>query len=73
LGATEKAGAKVGETVDQYFLVKRKDLRRTRSYDEFINVVLTDVSGDIRGKIWKEKIHLALRNWIFLERGQKHG
>lgn len=50
---------KVGETVDQYFLVKRKDLRRTRSYDEFINVTLTDVSGDIRGKIWKEKIHLG--------------
>jgi len=50
---------KVGDTVDQYFLVKRKDLRKTRSYDEFINVVLTDVSGDIRGKIWKERIHLG--------------
>lgn len=50
---------KVGEAIDQYFLVKRKDLRRTRSHDEFINVLLADVTGSINGKIWKEKIHLG--------------
>ncbi len=50
---------KVGETIDQYFLVKRKNLRRTRSNDEFINVLLADVTGNINGKIWKERIHLG--------------
>lgn len=49
---------KVGQTVNQYFLVKKKELRKTRNDEEFINVILTDASGDITGKIWKEKIGL---------------
>ena len=42
-----------GETLDQVFLVREKDLRTTKSGDLYVNCVLADRTGRIPARMWK--------------------
>jgi 3'-5' exoribonuclease len=42
-----------GETLDQVFLVREKDLRTTRSGDLFIVCTLVDKSGQLSARMWQ--------------------
>ncbi|MBM4326446.1 MAG: HD domain-containing protein [Deltaproteobacteria bacterium] len=50
---------RAGDTVEQYFQLRAKSLRKTRSGAEYLDLVLGDASGAISGKVWAE----AMRKW----------
>jgi 3'-5' exoribonuclease len=50
---------KAGDTVLQYFLLKSKDVRRTRSGEDYLDLSLSDATGTISGKVWAD----AIRKW----------
>jgi 3'-5' exoribonuclease len=50
---------KAGDTVIQYFLLKSKDVRRTRSGEDYLDLSLGDATGKISGKVWAH----AMRKW----------
>jgi 3'-5' exoribonuclease len=42
-----------GETIDEVFLVRDKDLRTTRGGDLYVTMTLGDRSGTINGRLWR--------------------
>jgi 3'-5' exoribonuclease len=50
---------KSGDSVVQYFEIKSKEARKTRSDHDYLDLVLSDASGTIPGKMWSE----AIRKW----------
>lgn len=50
------ADLKAGDRVNQFFLVKRKEKRRTRNGKDFLDLTLADKTGIINGKIWSENL-----------------
>jgi len=50
---------KAGDTILQYFLLKSKDLRKTRSGENYLDLALCDATGTISAKIWSD----AMRKW----------
>ncbi len=50
---------KSGDQVLQFFEVRAKDTRKTRSGQEYLDLVVGDASGTIRGKMWSD----AIRKW----------
>ena len=51
-----------GETLDQVFLVREKDLRTTRSGDLYVVCTLVDRTGNLSGRMWRasESIYNAI-------------
>jgi 3'-5' exoribonuclease len=47
---------KPGSKVNQYFLVKKKERRRTRAGKEYLDLLLADRTGSLVGKIWSESL-----------------
>jgi 3'-5' exoribonuclease len=41
-----------GDTLKQFFLLRRVDPRRTKGGKPYLDVVLGDRTGDIKGKVW---------------------
>jgi 3'-5' exoribonuclease len=50
---------KSGDTVLQFFLLKAKESRKTRSGQEYLDLTLSDASGTIAAKMWSD----AIRKW----------
>jgi 3'-5' exoribonuclease len=50
---------KDGDSVLQYFQLIAKDLRKTRSGQDYLDLTLGDSSGTITGKMWSD----AIRKW----------
>jgi len=50
---------KAGDTVLHYFEVRSKDARKTRSGQDYLDLLLGDASGGISAKIWAD----AIRKW----------
>lgn len=42
-----------GQTVDQVFVVREKELRTTRTGDYYISLMLADATGGIAGRMWQ--------------------
>ena len=47
---------KPGSKVNQYFLVKKKERRRTRGGKEYLDITLADRTGNLGAKIWSESL-----------------
>jgi 3'-5' exoribonuclease len=45
---------KAGDKVNQFFLVKRKERRRTRTGKDYLDLSVADKTGTINAKIWSE-------------------
>uniref|UniRef100_A0A7C3Z8P2 HD domain-containing protein n=1 Tax=Desulfobacca acetoxidans TaxID=60893 RepID=A0A7C3Z8P2_9BACT len=45
-----------GDTLKQFFLLRRVDPRRTKGGKPYLDVVLGDRTGDIKGKVWEEAL-----------------
>ncbi|MGQ9687992.1 MAG: 3'-5' exoribonuclease YhaM family protein [Desulfobaccales bacterium] len=45
-----------GDTLRQFFLLRRAENRRTKDGDPFLDLELADRTGTIRGKVWKETL-----------------
>jgi len=60
---------KAGETLDQVFLVRDKDLRTTKKGDLYIQCTLCDRTGTIPAKMWQasESIYAAIATDGFLK------
>ncbi|MEW6138166.1 MAG: HD domain-containing protein [Thermodesulfobacteriota bacterium] len=50
---------KAGDTVLQFFELKAKEVRRTRSGQDYLDLMVGDASGAIAGKMWAD----AIRKW----------
>jgi 3'-5' exoribonuclease len=50
---------KTGDMILQFFLIRSKDPRRTRSGQDYIDLSLSDATGTISGKMWSD----AIRKW----------
>lgn len=50
---------KSGDSVAQFFEIKSKEARKTRSDQDYLDLILSDASGTIPGKMWSE----AIRKW----------
>lgn len=50
---------KAGDTVLQFFQLRSKDARRTRSGQDYLDLTLADATGTIAGKMWSD----AIRKW----------
>ncbi len=50
---------KSGDTVLQFFLLKSKESRRTKSGQDYLDLTLSDAGGTIAGKMWSD----AIRKW----------
>ncbi len=50
---------KEGDSVLQYFQLRAKDLRKTRSGQDYIDLTVGDATGTITGKMWSD----AIRKW----------
>ncbi|MFH1117032.1 MAG: HD domain-containing protein [Pseudomonadota bacterium] len=50
---------KAGDTVLHYFEVKSKEVRKTRSGQDYLDLLLGDATGGISAKIWSD----AIRKW----------
>jgi 3'-5' exoribonuclease len=50
---------KAGDTVLHYFEIRSKDARKTRSGQDYVDLLLGDATGGIPAKIWPE----AIRKW----------
>jgi 3'-5' exoribonuclease len=47
---------KPGDKINQFFLIKKKERRRTRNGKDYLDLSLTDRSGTLPGKIWSEQV-----------------
>ncbi|MBI4765520.1 MAG: HD domain-containing protein [Deltaproteobacteria bacterium] len=45
-----------GDKINQFFLVKRKERRRTRTGKDYLDISLADCSGALGAKIWGEAV-----------------
>ena len=43
---------KEGETIQGFYLCKEKHIKYTRSGDLFLDIVILDSTGSIKGKLW---------------------
>ncbi len=50
---------KEGDNVLQYFQLRSKDLRKTRSGQDYLDLTVGDATGTITGKMWSD----AIRKW----------
>lgn len=50
------ADLKPGDKVNQFFLIKRKERRLTRTGKVYLDLTLADKSGTLSGKIWNENL-----------------
>ncbi len=50
---------KAGDSILQYFRLYSKEIRKTRAGQEYMDVVLSDATGSIAGKIWSD----VMRKW----------
>jgi len=50
---------KEGDNVLQYFQLRAKDLRKTRSGQDYLDLTVGDATGTITGKMWSD----AIRKW----------
>ena len=50
---THIADFKLGRSVQGFYLCKEKHLRHTRNGDLYLDVMLTDSTGTIPGKMWE--------------------
>jgi 3'-5' exoribonuclease len=48
------ADLKPGDRVSQFFLIKKKERRRTRAGKDYLDVLLADRTGSLGAKIWSE-------------------
>ncbi len=46
-----------GDQLKQFFLLRRVEHRRTKGGKPYLDVLLADRSGDIKGKVWEEALH----------------
>ena len=61
---------KPGLKINQFFLVKKKERRRTRTGKDYLDLLLADRTGTVSGKIWSEQVH----QWeVLFEAGQFAG
>jgi len=58
-----------GETLDQVFIVRDKDLRTTKSGDLYITCTLADKTGQINARMWQasEAVYNGIRVDGFLQ------
>jgi 3'-5' exoribonuclease len=47
---------KAGSKVNQYFLITKKERRRTRGGKDYLDIILADRTGSLGGKIWSESL-----------------
>jgi 3'-5' exoribonuclease len=47
---------KEGDTLKQFFLLRRVESRRTKGGKPYLDLVLADRTGDIKGKVWEEAL-----------------
>ena len=47
---------KPGSKVNQYFLITKKERRRTRGGKDYLDITLADRTGSLGGKIWSESL-----------------
>jgi 3'-5' exoribonuclease len=50
---------KAGDIIIQYFILKSKEVRKTRSGAEYLDLSLSDATGAISAKVWAD----AIRKW----------
>ncbi|MBI5249589.1 MAG: HD domain-containing protein [Desulfomonile tiedjei] len=50
---------KPGDNILQYFRLYSKEIRKTRSGQDYLDVVLSDATGSISGKVWSD----VMRKW----------
>jgi 3'-5' exoribonuclease len=48
------ADLKPGDRINQFFLVRRKERRRTRTGKDYLDILLVDRSGTLSAKVWSE-------------------
>lgn len=48
---------KAGDSVLQYFLLRSKDVRKTRSGEDYLDLTLSDATGAISAKVWANAIN----------------
>lgn len=48
---------KPGQKINQYFLVKKKERRRTRTGKDYLDLLLSDRTGTLGGKIWSDQVN----------------
>ncbi|MEJ2225438.1 MAG: HD domain-containing protein [Syntrophobacterales bacterium] len=46
-----------GDTLKQFFLLQQVESRRTKGGKPYLDLVLADRSGTIKGKVWEEALH----------------
>ena len=59
------ADLKPGDRISQFFLIKKKERRRTRTGKDYLDVLLTDRTGSLGAKIWSEALNQV--DPLFLE------
>ena len=59
------ADLKPGDRVSQFFLIKKKERRRTRTGKDYLDVLLADRTGSLGAKIWSEALNQV--DPLFLE------
>jgi 3'-5' exoribonuclease len=47
---------KPGDKINQFFLIKKKERRRTRNGKDYLDLSLADRTGTLNGKIWSENV-----------------
>lgn len=47
---------KAGDKINQFFLIKRKERRRTKNGKDYLDLSLADRTGALNGKIWGEGV-----------------
>lgn len=47
---------KAGDKVNQFFLVKRKERRRTRTGKDYLDLSVADRTGTLNAKVWSEGV-----------------
>ena len=52
-----------GDSLKQFFLLRRVESRRTKGGKPYLDLVLADRSGTIKGKVWEEALQNAPDLW----------
>jgi 3'-5' exoribonuclease len=50
---------KVGQSISGFYLCKEKYLKKTRLGDSYIDLILQDVTGKVRAKVWNHANHFS--------------
>ena len=50
---------KVGQNILGFYLCKEKYIKKTRLGDSYIDLILQDVTGKVRAKIWNHACHFS--------------